>query len=687
MPRPLARRKQFPAPRRDLPGRVTNAYNEQNINDLAEKLKDKPLGRVPNNSDDSDELVTKATNVRNRRGVARREVFASGGLGKGDEPATRQNRKRTSDTFKDLLDAPERPAGKKQKNDKAEKGSIGRKQNGRLAKAPTAPVAINGDRTRAHEPPVVKATLPGNEPSKANGLHGYSPPAIERSILADIKRRPRQASILSNVQLPGDDSLDNLTDFDLDDLDDLEPNDESTPIDSRTRTFHHRNTLTPSSRPGVRRSSSIPPTPAVLPRTQASRGPLTTQNTKSQHQQRSASPLRPVQSPSHIQERNDIYGPPLSSSSSRISPQRSPPPQQSPRHGLHRSGIPKTTNAIESRKSVSPQRQIKAPSTKSLENLMPQPRRKTRQRRQKADKDVEILSDTSSHSSPNPPSPTNDSSFLNSSQRRKQKGAYGKSAAVTDRNTARRKTGKDTTVTTTKRGKPAKAKSGTISQRKPQSRRSTTPPSNLSSLLSPSPPPPPSQSAAKNTQQPQQPSPPKRRQRQTRLQQRHQPPTPGPNQEKSNPSLLRPGSNDNDNDKENHTNPAIDIEEPPLSPSFSSTRPAGADGVLPTSSPPPPPLETKQAPTAGRRKGGLTANSSGSAGNRRGKGGGGGRESKAKGAGQGNSKPDGLELGLEDQLSAVRKKFEDVDGWGLEFEDVSGGSGSRGGSSPSRRWR
>ncbi|KAL9621886.1 MAG: hypothetical protein Q9160_003707 [Pyrenula sp. 1 TL-2023] len=679
MPRPPARRKQFaPASVRDQPVRVTKAHNERNITDLAGKLRDKPVGRVPNNSDDSDELVTKATNARNRRGVARREVFASGGLGKGDEPATRQHRKRTSDTLKDLNEDQGEPAGKKQKHEKEEKGTAPLVRNGRLAKAPTAPVAINGGKTRSYKPPVVKATLSGSELSHANGLRDHSPPAVERSILADIKRRPRQASILSNAKVPGDDSLDDLTDFDdLDDLDNLEPNDESTPIDSRTRTFHHPNTLRPSSRAPIRHGSNIPPTPSVLPRNQASGGISTTENPESQHRQRSASPLRPVQSPSQTREESDTYGPPLSSSPLRSSPQRSPQHKQpSPRQGSHDLRLPATTNATDTRKGTSPQKQVKAPSTQSLQNLMPQPRRKPRQLRQKADKDdFEIPSDTPSHSSPNPPSPTNGSSFLGASQLRKQRTTSRKFAATTGGKPARRKTGKDpTTVAPTKRrGKPAQAKSGgAITQRKGQIRRKSTtpPPANFSSLLSPSPPPQQTpQSAAKNTQRP-------RQRRQRRL---PPPPSRRPLEpQKSNSSRLHPGSNDEN--KENRPHPGTTDDD-----SSSSSGP-GDNAVLPstntiTSSSPPEPgqePETEQAPPAARRKyGGSRRNDEG------------GRESKVKGGGGGMGWGKKLD-GLDDQLSAVRRKFEDVDGWGLEFEDVSGSGGaggSREGSSPTRRWR
>lgn len=624
MPRPPARRKQFAlAPVRGQPARVTKAHNEKNISDLAQKLKDKPIGRVLDNSDDSDELVTKAPTMQNGRGVARREIFASGGLGRGDEPTSSYNRKRTSDTLQELGKVLNGLGGKRRRVETERTASAGPKLNGRTTRVATVEPVAWEDESRSENPPTVKETLPSNEPPYTDGRLDESPPGAERSILADIKRRPRQASILSNANIPSQDSMDGLGDFD--DLDNLEPDDESTPFDSRTRSINGHTSATPSSLPGRRRGSSIPPTPAILPRNQI----LDVETRDLQHPKSSPRPIQPpFQPPSQTHEDNDTYGPPQSSSPIRMSPPRDSPNVESSVRGdaPQPTRQRRKTTSRSHRSNPPPSEQPKAPSTQSLQNLMPQPRKGRQLRQRKPKDDFDIPSDSSLNSTGNdgPTASPNDSSFLLSSKRATSRKSSAPGRSVKPPPKSRRKTGRVTTSTIVeaKTAKPAARTRKTASQ---GNRKQSTPPPNSPSSPPASPLLPQSDqdTAAKKSTSTQQPKIPPSARTSAKY-------TYG--QDNARSSRHRRGS-----DKENqHANSFF----------------VGDGGSASSSSPIPSVLETTP---------GVAANTQGGRGNREGK-------------------------EVSEEMRAMRRKFAEVDGFKLDFEEVSLGDAT-GGSSPRGRWR
>lgn len=84
MPRPPYKRPKLnhPTPSK----RVAKPSNVSPIVELQQKLANKPIGRVLTDSDDSDKLVTSNRNGRNKRGIPRKDIFASGGVGREDVP-------------------------------------------------------------------------------------------------------------------------------------------------------------------------------------------------------------------------------------------------------------------------------------------------------------------------------------------------------------------------------------------------------------------------------------------------------------------------------------------------------------------------------------------------------------------------------------------------------------------------
>jgi len=111
MPRPGVKRTKLnhPTPSK----RVANASQVSPVVELQQKLVNKPIGRVLTDSDDSDRLVTSNRNGRNRRGIPRRDIYASGGLGLGDVPGAHTPQRKQSETSR-KAEAQE-PAGKEKK--------------------------------------------------------------------------------------------------------------------------------------------------------------------------------------------------------------------------------------------------------------------------------------------------------------------------------------------------------------------------------------------------------------------------------------------------------------------------------------------------------------------------------------------------------------------------------------------
>src|SRR5271156_3906774 len=213
MPRPGVKRTKLnhPTPSK----RVANASQVSPVVELQQKLVNKPIGRVLTDSDDSDRLVTSNRNGRNRRGIPRRDIYASGGVGLGDVPGAHTSQREQSQTS--CKAEAQEPAGKEkqaaQKNVKAVakpttyQKQVAEKQNAPIQSSPAA----SGPASVSRAPTRLQAT-----------------PGAETSILGNIKPRRRQPSILQLIE--NDDS----SNIEEEDEDDFLPNDESTPLNHST---------------------------------------------------------------------------------------------------------------------------------------------------------------------------------------------------------------------------------------------------------------------------------------------------------------------------------------------------------------------------------------------------------------------------------------------------------------------
>jgi len=204
----------------------------------------------------------------------------------------------------------------------------------------------------------------------ASALRVRSTPAAEASILAlaNFKRRPRQPSIIRQVQLASETG-------DRYDFDDLEPEDESTPLHlnkRRTRSslnLQHEKSAAPatsSSRkrkfsevqvPATQRSPLLASSPPPSPRHASSRG-LSSSPTLPSRQH--GLPPRPA---------SPTLADPLSSSSAAPAddvPSARASKRRRPSHAPH--AAPKTRLAAKTRASA-------AVSTAALQSLLPKPRR------------------------------------------------------------------------------------------------------------------------------------------------------------------------------------------------------------------------------------------------------------------------------------------------------------------------
>ncbi|RMZ82670.1 hypothetical protein DV738_g1441, partial [Chaetothyriales sp. CBS 135597] len=177
MPRPPVR-----AQRRGRPLSDNNTRDQ-----LARKLADKPVGTRPEDSDDSDRLVTKGRGGGRRgRSNTRQEIYASGGVGAGDKPGAHPTRAQRLKSMARALNSP-RPRS--------------------VSVASRQPV---GGLINAHS----------SEPATTNGV--VSTPSRDASILDGFKPRKRQPSILRTT------ALDSST-LDLSNDSFALPDDESTP--------------------------------------------------------------------------------------------------------------------------------------------------------------------------------------------------------------------------------------------------------------------------------------------------------------------------------------------------------------------------------------------------------------------------------------------------------------------------
>ena len=212
MPRPPVKRSKLNKPSQAAKGVANYPLSSSPAarrRQLEEQLAHKDVGRVPNDSDDSDELVIKSRNPRNRRGVPRQEIYGSGGVAQGDKTAAHKS-----------------PSTKRQRMSpktlfRAEVPLSGDRKDTPLKYRGLGPINRLST-TQSPSPSVLKSVNP-------LGVRNQETPSADASILGPLKLRKRQPSILRLIDGPDSSTLDL-------DLEDFLPDDESTPLNvSRKR--------------------------------------------------------------------------------------------------------------------------------------------------------------------------------------------------------------------------------------------------------------------------------------------------------------------------------------------------------------------------------------------------------------------------------------------------------------------
>ena len=229
MPRPPVKRSKLnnsnqvakPAPNNPLSSSPAACRRQ-----LHEKLAHKSVGRVPDDSDDSDELVVKSSTPRNRRGVARQEIYASGGVAKGDKVAAHKSPShRRERVVPEAIPRSEAELNGEGKN--VQPKIRGLRPINRLSTSQTAQPTTSKVPASVIRSPSEYASV---DVSREGGRKSS---AAETSILGPIRTRKRQPSILRSIDGPDSSILDP-------DLDDFLPDDQSTPLNaSRKRKLSH----------------------------------------------------------------------------------------------------------------------------------------------------------------------------------------------------------------------------------------------------------------------------------------------------------------------------------------------------------------------------------------------------------------------------------------------------------------
>ncbi len=229
MPRPPVKRSKLNNPNqaaKRAPNNPLSSSPAARRHQLHEKLSHKSVGRVPNDSDDSDELVVKSSTPRNRRGVARQEIYASGGVAKGDKVAAHKSPSHKRQRVF-LEESSRSEAGLNGEGKNARPKTRGLRPINRLSTSQTAQPSTSKLPTNVIRSPSEHASV------YASTERGPKTPATETSILGPIRTRTRQPSILRSIDGPDSSVLDP-------DLDDFLPDDESTPLDAtRKRKLSH----------------------------------------------------------------------------------------------------------------------------------------------------------------------------------------------------------------------------------------------------------------------------------------------------------------------------------------------------------------------------------------------------------------------------------------------------------------
>lgn len=202
MPRPARRnhRRQnsftLRSPQSRKPARVPPIPSPADVRQhLETQVAGKPKGKKQGDSDDSDQLVTTRTSARNRK---RQDVYASGGVGKGDKPgalpsraqSTRSMRKDTDEILSQRSRSASRSASR-----------AGSEQSVQPVSTQT-PVTKGKKNASSETNSGSRANIEGKkkaiDQSPTNGQ-------VTASILGKIKPRKRQDSILKLIQADGND--------------------------------------------------------------------------------------------------------------------------------------------------------------------------------------------------------------------------------------------------------------------------------------------------------------------------------------------------------------------------------------------------------------------------------------------------------------------------------------------------
>lgn len=200
---------------------------------------------VNSNSDDSNGLVT-AVHGRRNSGTARREVFMSGGLGKGDT----KNAHKTNQTNIRDTSSPSRITGSKEMQRGRSQTPVSKSREQAIESSPMTERVATGSRpptrARGYSSTLSLAGRKGDMSSRVPGT-----PAFESSMLSNFRRRPRQPSILQMMQADGSSDLD-----DDDFLGSLSPEDESTPLNLARKSLMSKPLATSPSTPPLPSSGS-----------------------------------------------------------------------------------------------------------------------------------------------------------------------------------------------------------------------------------------------------------------------------------------------------------------------------------------------------------------------------------------------------------------------------------------------
>lgn len=212
MPRPKRTKVAPSAPT----SRVASTAATSNPQSQQRNTSNQPTGRVATTSDDSEGIVTTSATLRNRRGVEKRNVFMSGGLGTGDAqdahrtPGVTRRKPAAVDT------ARAREQAKAIEGLKKRREAALAKQKVSVVEVPSSiPVAGSEDEglpTTAGKGAEAVRTVGSVSPG--TGSRSQGTPGAEVSILAlaNFKRRPRQPSILQAVQKDASKVFDDLYD-------------------------------------------------------------------------------------------------------------------------------------------------------------------------------------------------------------------------------------------------------------------------------------------------------------------------------------------------------------------------------------------------------------------------------------------------------------------------------------------